>query len=145
MAMELFVVFAFGTSLSSDIELACAVVMVARSIQGVASASIMSAGLTLCAMTQSDEIRGSAMGLAFTEVALGTLLCPPLGGILGSYVHIWYPFAIVAGVLIVVYVAMRMLFSGMPGVAATAESSQSKGLLPTPSTEQLPGSDISNL
>lgn len=139
------VVFAFGTSLTSDIELAYATVMVARSIQGIASASIMSSGMTLCAMTHGEEIRGSAMGLAFTGVALGTLLGPPVGGIIGYYVNLWTPFAIVSGILMIVYITMRVLFAGMPSEGSTGVGSLNEGLLSTPSTDQLPGSDISSL
>lgn len=104
------IVFAFGTSLKDNIEASFAIVLVARSTQGIASASIMSAGMTLCAMTHSEQIRGSAMGLAFTGVALGTLLGPPIGGILGYYVNLWFPFVLVAGILFIVYASMKFLF-----------------------------------
>lgn len=133
------IVFAFGTSLTSDVEWSFAVVMIARSTQGLASASIMSAGMTLCAMTHNEQIRGSAMGLAFTGVALGTLLGPPIGGILGYYVYLWFPFALVSIVLLIVYVVMRILFRDFKNGSDYPASELSKSLLDScPSHSELP-------
>lgn len=50
------------------------------------------------------------MGAAFTGVALGTLLGPPIGGIVGYYVNLWAPFAIVSVVLVFVYIFTHLMF-----------------------------------
>lgn len=102
--------FAYGASLNNDLQAAYGVVMAARSIQGVASASIMSAGMTLLAQTHDATNRGEVMGMAMAGVAFGTLLGPPLGGILGYYINLWAPFLIIASVLLLLCGRLYYLF-----------------------------------
>lgn len=57
--------------------------LVARGAQGAASAAVMCGrGLSLIAETHPQDIRGSAMGLAQSGLALGLLLSPLIGGLL---------------------------------------------------------------
>ena len=100
--------FAFGVSLS-NLDYAYGVVIIARSIQGIASASTMSAGMTLCALTHHDSVRGAAMGTAMIGVALGTLIGPPIGGILGYYTYYFVPYIIVGCVLLINYMFQLMI------------------------------------
>ena len=59
-----------------------AVLAAARALQGVASAFIMCAGLSLVTELHSaEDERGAALGAAMTGVAAGVLLGAPLGGI----------------------------------------------------------------
>ena len=92
--------FAYGVSLQHSVSVSYGIVLVARSIQGISSAAIMSAGMTLCAIAHTESSRGTAMGLAMTGVAAGMLLGLPLGGILSFYLNYWMPFVIVAGILL---------------------------------------------
>jgi MFS family permease len=95
--------FAIGLTLNKSLSLAYLLLLSARSVQGLASASIMSAGMTLCALAHDDSTRGTAMGLAMTGLALGTLLGPPLGGIIGYHLNLWSPFVIIASLLVVIF------------------------------------------
>jgi DHA1 family solute carrier family 18 vesicular amine transporter 1/2 len=54
--------------------------MVARGCQGAASAATLCGGLSLVAETQDPQNRGSAMGIAYTGLALGLLCGPLIGG-----------------------------------------------------------------
>jgi DHA1 family solute carrier family 18 vesicular amine transporter 1/2 len=56
--------------------------LVARGTQGAASAAVMCGGLSLIAETHPQNIRGSAIGLAQTGLALGLLCGPLIGGLL---------------------------------------------------------------
>lgn len=94
--------FAIGVSIK-NLDYAYVVVLIARSIQGIASASTMSAGMTLCALTHHDSVRGAAMGTAMIGVALGTLMGPPIGGILGYYTYYFVPYVIVGCILLLDY------------------------------------------
>jgi MFS family permease len=127
--------FAYGVSLQEQLVAAYAIVIIARSIQGVASACIMSAGMTLIAQRHSDTNRGAAMGLAMTGVALGTLLGPPLGGILGFYGNLWMPFVLVAGILILVFVFQ------VCGDLSPPERDEATERLLNPSSESFAGLD----
>eukprot|EP00977_Amphora_coffeiformis_P000339 scaffold96_cov172-Amphora_coffeaeformis.AAC.3 len=69
-------VFAQATSYTS--------LLVARSLQGAASAAVLCGGLSLVAETHPSHVRGSAMGVACTGLAMGVLCGPLLGGILFS-------------------------------------------------------------
>lgn len=103
--------FAFGVSSSVPLSSAYGIVLVARSVQGLASASTMSAGMTLCAVTHNEDIRGTALGMAMLGVALGTLMGPPLGGVLGYFVSYWFPFVLVAGMLLLDGVAQTVVLA----------------------------------
>lgn len=91
--------FAIGMSQNDHKSIAYALCLIARSVQGVASASTMSAGMSLIASTHEEETRGTAIGLAMAGVALGTLTGPPIGGIMAYYVNYWSPFVMVGSVL----------------------------------------------
>ena len=56
--------------------------LIARGCQGAASAATMSGGLSLIAETHPEAIRGQAMGVAYTGLALGVLCGPLVGGLL---------------------------------------------------------------
>jgi DHA1 family solute carrier family 18 vesicular amine transporter 1/2 len=101
-------VFAYGVSLS-NLDYAYAVAIIARSVQGLASASTMSAGMTLCALTHVESIRGTAMGIAMAGVAFGTLLGPPLGGILSFYTNYSIPFVIVGCILVFNFISQLLI------------------------------------
>ena len=73
--------------------------VVARIIQGLASAFTNSSGFTLIVQTHHEDVRGSAVGVASIGIALGVLLGPPLAGVLGSY-FTWLPFAAACGLLV---------------------------------------------
>jgi MFS family permease len=91
--------FAIGLTFTHNLSVAYAVCMIARSVQGIASASTMSAGMTLAALTHHESNRGTAMGIAMIGVALGTLMGPPIGGIMGYFISLWSPYIAVAGLL----------------------------------------------
>ena len=91
--------FAYGASLR-NLDIAYAILISARSVQGIASATTMSAGMTMLALTHPESIRGTAMGAAMVGVALGTLIGPPIGGILSHFTNYWVPFVIVGCVLV---------------------------------------------
>ena len=59
--------------------------LLARSLQGLASAAVLCGGLSLVAESHPSEMRGSAMGLACTGLAMGVLCGPLLGGVLFSH------------------------------------------------------------
>jgi MFS family permease len=60
------------------------VMVLARALQGIASAGIMTTGMALVARVYGgdDEARGVAMSRAFMGVAVGVSVGPPLGGAL---------------------------------------------------------------
>eukprot|EP00946_MAST-07B_sp_MAST-7B-sp1_P003864 g3864.t1 len=88
----------------------------ARAVQGVASALIGSAGMTLVVETHAAEQRGEAVGIASIGIALGALLGPPLGGILGSKLP-WLPFAALS-LLLFVNVLFQLCTLGMRGMGS---------------------------
>ena len=91
--------FAYGLSFKDHLSTAYIIAIFARSVQGIASASTMSAGMTLAALTHHESNRGTAMGIAMLGVALGTLSGPPMGGVMGFFLPLWSPY-IVVGVLL---------------------------------------------
>ena len=56
--------------------------LLARGAQGAASAAVLCGGMSLIAETHEQSIRGSAIGLAQTGLALGLLCGPLIGGLL---------------------------------------------------------------
>lgn len=75
--------------------------MVARSIQGLASSCIMSAGMAIIAQTHVESIHGTAMGMAMAGVAAGALLGPISGSVLSTYFNNATPFFVVSGILVI--------------------------------------------
>jgi DHA1 family solute carrier family 18 vesicular amine transporter 1/2 len=74
--------------------------LVARALQGLAAAATWTAGLALVADLYPATGRGRAMGLALLGVTAGTLLGPPLGGLLYEWGGARLPFlaaALLAG------------------------------------------------
>jgi DHA1 family solute carrier family 18 vesicular amine transporter 1/2 len=54
----------------------------ARAAQGVASAAVLCGGMSLVSETHTPDVRGAAIGLAQTGLALGLLCGPLIGGLL---------------------------------------------------------------
>ncbi|WP_447041551.1 MFS transporter [Streptomyces sp. DSM 118878] len=72
--------------------------LVARALQGAAAGVVWTASLALIAATHAPRERGKAMGVALSSFAVGTLVGPPLGGLLSSWFDPRAPF-LLAGVL----------------------------------------------
>lgn len=83
------IVFAFATNFL--------LLILARSLQGVAAAIPWTAGLALLAEVFSKEERGTAMGMAMSGQASGVLLGPLLGGWLFELGGYQLPFFVAAG------------------------------------------------
>ena len=67
---------AFGVRSSNSIHIVYTAALISKALQGLASAMLTSAGMTLCALTHHDCNRGTAMGLAMVGVAMGSMLGP---------------------------------------------------------------------
>nr|CAD7415793.1 unnamed protein product [Timema poppensis] len=81
--------FAFGERFAS--------LLIARSLQGVASACIGVSGMCLVAEQYPDEsTRSRVMGVVLGSIALGVLLGYPMGGLLYDFVDKMAPFLIIA-------------------------------------------------
>lgn len=84
--------FAIGTTY--------AVLLMARALQGVASACIGVCGMSLIAQLYPEEERRSrVMGILLGSVALGVLIGYPFGGIVYDWAGKATPFWILAGLL----------------------------------------------
>ncbi|MFI0976734.1 MFS transporter [Streptomyces sp. NPDC021093] len=66
--------------------------LVARALQGAAAGVVWTASLALIAATHAPRERGKAMGIALSSFAVGTLVGPPLGGLLTSWLDPRAPF-----------------------------------------------------
>ncbi|TYB49312.1 MFS transporter [Actinomadura chibensis] len=66
--------------------------ILARALQGAAAGIVWTAGLALIAATHGPAERGKAMGIALSTFAVGTLLGPPLGGLLAGWFDPRVPF-----------------------------------------------------
>jgi len=86
------------------------ILLSARATQGLASAATMSGGMALIAMSNPDETRGRAMGVATAGIALGVLVGPVFGGVLGGAVALWLPFVVIGGFVLVDGIALLVLF-----------------------------------
>lgn len=71
-----------------------ALLILARTLQGAAAGVVWTAGLALVAETHAPPERGKAMGLALSSFAIGTLLGPPLGGLLAGWFDPRAPFLV---------------------------------------------------
>ncbi|WP_026479026.1 MFS transporter [Ahrensia sp. 13_GOM-1096m] len=102
----------FGLALYSATSLLCALapnlwlLIVARSIQGIAAAILMTLTIALVHETAETNKIGSTMGLLGTMSALGTAIGPPLGGFLisaanwSSIFFILMPFSLCGAILV---------------------------------------------
>lgn len=76
------------------------VLLVARSLQGVAGAATWLPGMALVADHWPSESRGRAMGFAFAGANLGLLLGPPLAGFLDRHLGPQAPFLLGIGLVV---------------------------------------------
>ncbi|XP_001368111.1 synaptic vesicular amine transporter [Monodelphis domestica] len=83
------VMFAFSRSY--------ALLLIARSLQGVGSSCSSVAGMGMLASVYTDdEERGNAMGIALGGLALGVLVGPPFGSVMYEFVGKTAPFLVLA-------------------------------------------------
>ena len=73
--------------------------LLARSLQGIAGAATWLPGMALLADHFPSEGRGRAMGTAFAAANLGVLLGPPLSGLLDQHLGSSAPFLLGAGLV----------------------------------------------
>lgn len=81
-----FVVFSIG-SLLCGISTTISFLILSRIIQAIGAAMTMSSNQGIIAATFPANERGRALGLSGTTVAIGTMLGPPLGGIMVEYIN----------------------------------------------------------
>jgi MFS family permease len=91
-----------------------AMLFVARAVQGAAGGMSWTAGLALLAAAFPAERRGRALGIAMAGMSLGTLVGPPVGGLLFDWGGPRLPFCAFAGwtLLILVLLAATPLPAG---------------------------------
>ncbi|KAG8517423.1 Synaptic vesicular amine transporter [Galemys pyrenaicus] len=83
------VMFAFSSSY--------ALLLIARSLQGIGSSCSSVAGLGMLASVYTDDKeRGNAMGIALGGLAMGVLVGPPFGSVLYEFVGKTAPFLVLA-------------------------------------------------
>ncbi|KUI66758.1 putative MFS-type transporter C18.02 [Cytospora mali] len=58
------------------------VLVIARLLQGISAAFVWTIGMALCLETVGPENLGKTIGSIFSVISVGTLLAPPLGGVL---------------------------------------------------------------
>ena len=63
-----------------------------RALQGLAAGVVWTAGLALVAVTHAPQERGKAMGTALASFSIGTLVGPPLGGLMSQWLDPRAPF-----------------------------------------------------
>jgi MFS family permease len=98
----------FAATLILHLSHSCAVLVVARILQGVSGSVVWIAGLALLADTFCKEEIGQSMGYVFLGISLGLLLGPLLGGIIFEKAGYNAVF-IVAYVFLAVDIVMRLL------------------------------------
>lgn len=82
--------------------------LLARSLQGVAGAFTWLPGMALLADHFPSHERGKAMGTAFAAANLGALLGPPLSGFMDFHIGPWAPYAL--GIVLVLLDAAGRFF-----------------------------------
>lgn len=103
-----FLIFTFGSllcGLSTTVEF----LIISRVIQAIGAAMTMSSNQGLIAATFPPNERGRALGLSATTVAVGTMLGPPLGGIMVELFNWQSIFLINIPIGIVGYLAGRKI------------------------------------
>jgi MFS family permease len=85
-----------------------------RFLQGTAGAAVWAAGLALLADAFPAKRRGAAMGLAITGMSAGTLVGPPLGGILFYAGGFTLPFIVVAALISIIAILVFLLLGPVP-------------------------------
>ena len=117
------VIFAIG-SLLCGISMNFTMLVVSRVIQGIGSAAALSNNQGIITRAFPSNERGRALGVNVTSVALGTMLGPPLGGLIVSVLSWHYIFLINIPIGIAVFlIGMRILPKGK----GLAESLDIKG------------------
>jgi len=102
------------------------IMLIARILQGMASAATWTAGLALVAEHFSHK-RVQMMGIAMMGSTAGSVLGPTLGGILYDYGGYSLPFAMIAGLVAVDACARTLLLPA--GGRSSEDSSQLKNIL----------------
>lgn len=69
--------------------------------------------MALMSTTHAESLQGTVMGVAMCGVAFGNLLGPPLGGVLGYYLNLWFPFFLVSLVLFL-DIGLQVVFVFLP-------------------------------
>lgn len=100
--------------------------LVARGAQGAASAAVLCGGMSLIAETHEQSVRGSAIGLAQTGLALGLLCGPLIGGLLFEKLGRKMTFRLAAGIVVLNAVAQLCSMSLAPPEKVIAEGHQTK-------------------
>uniref|UniRef100_A0A8D0A0Y7 Solute carrier family 18 member 2 n=1 Tax=Sander lucioperca TaxID=283035 RepID=A0A8D0A0Y7_SANLU len=84
-----------------------ALLVVARSLQGVGSSCSSVAGMGMLASVYTDdEERGHAIGIALGGLALGVLVGPPFGSVMYEFVGMTAPFLILAFLALMLFLCL---------------------------------------
>ncbi|XP_065182825.1 chromaffin granule amine transporter-like [Sycon ciliatum] len=117
-----------------------AIVLGARTLQGISSACAATGGMAwLATLFPTDEERGEAMGTAMSGLGLGVLVGPPMGAAFTKFgvdAGWKYPFLILA-FLCVVDAFLQMLLVWSPLPTYTADDAESEKISPTRALKQL--------
>jgi MFS family permease len=98
--------------------------LLARLLQGAASAALGIGGLALLADLCPNDRRGRTMGVFMTAMSLGTMLGPPLGGVLYDWSGYLLPFLFSGGLALSVGILLTILMPRRPA--------RREGVPPTP-------------
>ncbi|MGH2583439.1 MAG: MFS transporter, partial [Dehalococcoidia bacterium] len=85
--------------------------LTARVLQGIAAACTWTAGLALVADLYPSGSRGAAMGTALTGMTVGTLIGPPVGGLLFELGGYRLPFFVAGAAALLQGLAMLLLLT----------------------------------
>lgn len=88
-----------------------ALLVVARLLQGVSAAATWTAGLALLADMFPSETRGKSMGSALAGMSIGSLVGPPLGGLLFEWGGYKLPFLVAVSFAVLDAVAQAVLLT----------------------------------
>ncbi|HET7578617.1 MAG TPA: MFS transporter [Bacillales bacterium] len=83
--------------------------IVSRTIQGIGAGAAWAASLALLADLFPSELRGRAMGMAFTGISTGSLLGAPVGGFIFEFGGYQWPFLFVAGLSVLNFILFSAL------------------------------------